>query len=108
MSEIVAVVSIKAAAGRGDDVQAAFEAAIKETHAEEGCIKYALHRDNSDPDRFVHIEQWRSQADLDAHMQQPYMAALFAAAGEPGMLAEPPAMWFTSPLGIGDPDKGAL
>jgi hypothetical protein len=41
-------------------------------------------------------------------MQQPYMAALFAAAGEPGMLAEPPAMWFTSPLGIGDPDKGAL
>jgi quinol monooxygenase YgiN len=108
MSEqIVVVVPIKAAEGKGDDVIAAFTPCIEQTVAEEGCVKYALHRDNTNPDHFVHVEVWRSQADLDAHFTQPYMAELFGRMGEPGLLAEAPALLMTAPVGVGG-HKGEL
>lgn len=81
---------------------------IEKTHQESGCLAYALHRDNADPAHLVLIERWRSQEDLDAHMTQPYVADLFAAAGTPGMLAAAPELAFLSPLGIGDPAKAPL
>lgn len=108
MTEVVAAITITAAPGRADEVIAAFTACIEQTHQEEGCLTYALHRDSADPDKLVHIERWRSQADLDAHMAQPYVADLFAAAGTPGLLAAPPSMSFATPLAIGDPAKATL
>jgi quinol monooxygenase YgiN len=108
MSEIVVVVSLQAAEGKGDEVVKAFGEAIPPTHAEEGCVKYALHRDNNDPDHFVHIEKWRSQEDLDAHMQTPHLGAVFAALGQPGIMAGGPKMWMLSNVPRGDPEKGAV
>jgi hypothetical protein len=51
---------------------------------------------------------WRSQADLDEHFTQPYLADLLAAMAAPGLLVGRPSMWFTSPVPIGDPAKGRL
>ena len=108
MSEVIGVVDIVAADGKADEIIAAFDACITQTHLEQGCLTYALHRDNANPNHFVHVERWRSQADLDAHMTQPYVADLFAVAGAPGVLAQPPSMTFGSSLGLGDPVKGSL
>lgn len=108
MSDVVGVVHVRAAEGKVDEVVAAFTACIEKTHEEEGCLTYALHRDASDPNHLVLIEHWRSQEDLDAHMTQPYVADLFAAAGTPGMLAGPAELAFVSSLGIGSAAKGSL
>ena len=108
MSEIVVVVSLQAAEGKGDEIAKAFGEAIPPTHAEEGCVKYALHRDNADPDHFVHIEKWRSQEDLDAHMQTPHLGAVFAALSQPGIMAGGPKMWMLSSELIGDETKGTI
>ncbi len=108
MSEVVGVVHVRAAAGKVDDVVAAFTTCILKTHEEEGCLAYALHRDASDPDHLVLIERWRSQEDLDAHMTKPYVADLFAVAGTPGMLAAEPQLAFLSPLALGTEGKGSL
>ena len=108
MAEVVGVVDVLASEGRGAEVLAAFESCLTQTHQEEGCLTYALHRDNDNPDHIVLVERWRSQADLDEHMQKPYVADLFTAAGTPGLLAEAPRLTFASPRPLGDPTKGSL
>ena len=108
MSEVVVVADIRVAPGRADAFLQAFEQVIARTHEEEGCLLYALHRDDADPDHFVHIEQYRSQADVDSHMSQPWTQGIFAWAAEPGNLAAPPQLTFLTGLGIGTPRKGSL
>ena len=108
MSEIVIIVSLQAAEGRGDEVVKAFADCIPPTHAEEGCLKYALHRDSNDPDHLIHIEKWRSQADLDAHVKSEHLANVTRALGTPGLLTGRPSMWFCDSETIGDPAKGAI
>lgn len=108
MAEVVGVVDVLVAEGKADEVVAAFEACLVRTHEEEGCLLYALNRDNDNPLHFVIVERWRSQADLDAHLQTDHVAALFTVAGTPGVLAEPPRLTFASALPLGDPAKGSL
>lgn len=106
MAETVVVAVFVAKEGKEDALVEGLRPAIEQTHDEEGCLAYALHRDKQNPSRFALVEVWRSQADLDEHMQKPYVAALGAAAGE--LLAEPPQLSFTEPVPIGDAGKGAL
>lgn len=108
MSEVVGVVHARAARGRGPEVLAALETCAVSTHREEGCIRYAVHRDNADPDHLVLLERWRSQADLDAHLATPHVAALLDAVAAPGLLVSPPELAFTTALVLGDPVKGGL
>ena len=108
MSEIIGIVDVRAAEGRADAVVAAFEACTARTHEEEGCLLYALHRDATDPHHLVLVERWRSQEDLDAHFTLPHTLALLEFAGQPGNLAQPPQLTFTTPLGLGAPGKGFL
>lgn len=37
------------------------------TRAEKGCVFYDLHENPSDPEDLTFIEEWESEADLDAH-----------------------------------------
>lgn len=108
MPDVVVVADLQAAPGTGDALVEAFSSAIAQTHEEQGCLLYALHRDSADPDHFVHLERYRSQADVDHHMAQPYTKAIFAWAGTPGNLARAPQLTFLTGLGIGTPDKGSL
>jgi len=57
--------------------QAAFAKAAVETRREKGVLDYTLYHDASQPTRFVLYERWRSLADLEAHVQAPYITALF-------------------------------
>ncbi len=60
------------------------------TRAEAGNIAYGCFEDPGAPGRMTFIEEWRTRADIDAHMAQPYTQAFLQAALP--MLAEPPSM----------------
>jgi len=45
---------------------------------ENGCIRYDLVSDVSDPDIFYFIEEWESKRHLDAHLERSHMIAYFA------------------------------
>jgi quinol monooxygenase YgiN len=53
-------------------------AQVAPTRAEPGCIDYNLHVDASDPCLFVFYENWKSQADLDAHMNMDHLRPLLS------------------------------
>jgi quinol monooxygenase YgiN len=105
MSEVVVAAAFKIKPGREAEAEEVLREVVRETHGEEGCMLYALHRGLDDPGRFVVLERWRSREALDAHFQQPYMTKLAAAADA---LEEPAGVWFTEALAEGDPAKGAL
>ena len=57
---------------------------------EPGCLGYELFQRPDAPNVFQTVEQWRAQADVDAHMATPHVAAAIAAVTP--MLATPPAI----------------
>lgn len=80
---VVAVIPGKEASA--DVMRAALTTLAKATQSHEGCTGYELFESAAAPGTFVTVESWRSQADLDAHMQTPDIAA--AMAGADGHLA---------------------
>lgn len=105
MSEVVVVAVVKAKPGRESELERELRKLIVPTHAEPGCILYALHRSTSDPCELVFVERWRSRDDLDAHMKAPHLQHLPALAE---LLAEPMRAYVLEALPGGDPGKGAL
>ena len=57
------------------------------SRSEAGCISYELFQRPDAPNVFQTVEQWRAQADVDAHMATPHVGAAIAAAMP--MLASP-------------------
>ena len=105
MSEVVVVAALKAKPGREAELERELRKLVVPTHAEPGCILYALHRSVSDPCELVFVERWRSQDDLDAHMKAPHLQNLPALAE---LLAEPMRPYILERLPEGDPAKGVL
>ena len=62
-------------------------AQVAPTRAEAGCINYDFHVDANDPNAFMFYENWRSKADLDAHLKMPHLKPLFDRLDE--LLARP-------------------
>jgi quinol monooxygenase YgiN len=107
MSEVVVVAVISAAAGKGAETEALVTGSlIPSTHAEEGCITFALHRDLADPDRLVLVERWSSREALDRHLAAEHLAA-FRAAVAP-LSAAPAQVVVMEAVPAGDPVKGRL
>jgi len=76
MSEVVVVGSFKAEPGKEAEALEAFKALVEPTHAEPGCILYALNQGVDDPARLAFIERWASREELDAHLESPHIKAL--------------------------------
>ncbi|MGD9694071.1 MAG: putative quinol monooxygenase [Thermoleophilia bacterium] len=106
MSEITVLVLARAKPGRGDDAQAAFQEVAVPTHAEAGCILYALHRVTGDPERLVLIERWESREALDAHLATDHLTEFRA--GSADLWESPPEIILIEPAPAGDPVKGSL
>jgi quinol monooxygenase YgiN len=106
MSEVIVVVILQAKPGAGPTLQQLMAAGAQATHQEAGCLTYALHTTNDEPDRVVLVERWIDQTALDAHMQQPYLRSLFATLED--VLMAPPMAALCSALPAGDPVKGSL
>lgn len=82
MSDLNVVAVLKAKPGSEQVLGRALAALVEPTRAEEGCTSYELFVSTADPTTFITIETWRSQDDLDAHMQTPHIADALAAAGD--------------------------
>jgi quinol monooxygenase YgiN len=105
MSDVIVVATFTARPGHADAVETALRLPVTPTHAEDGCILYALHRGLDDPDTFVFVERWTSAEALAVHAQRPWVTGLSAIAGH---LAGPPHVATYRALPDGDPDKGRL
>jgi quinol monooxygenase YgiN len=77
----------RAKPGKEQGLREALLAVRAPTLKERGCINYDLHDSPSLPGVFVFLENWKSKADLDAHLAPPHIAAFRAQA--PDLLAEP-------------------
>ena len=106
MSRVVVIASFEVQEGKADQAEEALRETIEGSHAEAGCLNYALHRDNNDGNVFVLVEVWTSQVALDAHFHQPYVKSLGEKAA--GLVASPPVIRFCTPIPVGDPVKGSL
>jgi len=104
--EIVVVGSLKARPGKEDEAREALAGLLAPTHAEDGCILYALHQGAADKTRFSFVERWESQEKLDAHLGSDHIAAVLARAGE--LLSEPPDIVAYDALPQGEERKGSL
>ena len=77
--------------GEGDAFEAAAGPVLARVRAEDkGCEMYDLFRSCDDPNRFVMVESWASQEDLDAHMTSPAMGEVGKAIG--GFMGGAPVM----------------
>ncbi|WP_249012009.1 putative quinol monooxygenase [Conexibacter sp. DBS9H8] len=82
MSDLHVVAVLTARPGSEAVLEEALRGIVEPTRAEAGCLAYELFRSAADPLSFVTVERWRSQEDLDAHMQTPHIAAALQAAGD--------------------------
>lgn len=73
--------------GSEEQFLAAASAVIPPTRTEPGCIEYQLHRHDQHPGTFSFYEIWRTDEDLDHHMETPHIA-VFIAAIEPILASE--------------------
>ncbi len=77
---VVATIPTKPEAA--DAIRAGLADLVAATRQEDGCLEYVAFESQSAPGVFVTIETWRSQADLDAHMTTPHIAAAFEVLGD--------------------------
>ncbi len=76
MEKVSVIARAKARPGMEENLRQAIEEAVGPTRSEEGCINYDLHQGAEDPSEFLLYENWRSKADLDAHLELPHIATL--------------------------------
>jgi quinol monooxygenase YgiN len=78
MSELLTVVArVRAKTGLETRLRQELQRLVAPTCAEEGCLRYDLHESTAEPGWFLLYETWKSEADLDAHFQTPYLKAFF-------------------------------
>lgn len=97
MPDLYVVAVLKARPGSEAVLRDALAELVTPTRAEDGCISYELFRSASDTSTFITVEKWRSQDDLDAHMQTAHIARALHTAGE--ALEGGPAIHPLTPVG---------
>jgi quinol monooxygenase YgiN len=106
MSEIVVVGSFTAQPGKETEAAEAFEALMAPTHAEDGCILYALHQGAEDPRRLAFVERWSSREALAAHLASPHIQAVLARA--PELFSDGGDIVVYNAVAAGETSKGSL
>ncbi|KQS71407.1 antibiotic biosynthesis monooxygenase [Rhizobium sp. Leaf371] len=76
MPHVTIIGTVTAKPETREELQKLLSAQVAPTRLEPGCINYDFHVDADDPYMFVFYENWRSQADLDAHMKMPHLLPL--------------------------------
>ena len=69
------VATIHAKPDQIDFVKAELEKLPPLTRGEEGCLRYDMHQDNSDPAHFMFYENWESRELWQVHMNTPHILA---------------------------------
>jgi len=77
-----AIATLTAKPGQQDALEQALRALVEPSRAEAGCGQYDLHRDLADPRVFYVIEQWASDAVLEAHNASAHFRDFQSSAGD--------------------------
>jgi quinol monooxygenase YgiN len=85
--QLTVTARIKVKSGMEQKFQQEYLPIVNLTVSEEGCLNYKLHQSQADASVFLLYEQWISKADLDRHLQMPYIKAINQKASD--FLAEP-------------------
>lgn len=93
MSIVGIVATLQVKNGKAAEFEKIFNGLSAKVKAnEKGCLLYDLFKSKEDPQTYVIMEQYASQADLDAHMQTEYFQAAFPELS--AVLAAPPGLAF--------------
>jgi quinol monooxygenase YgiN len=106
MPEVVVVATFKAQPGKEEEAVQVFRDLVAPTHAEQGCILYALHQGVDDPSRLTFVERWASREDLDAHLKAPHLEAFFPRVEE--LFGDSADIVVYEAVPAGEPKKGSL
>lgn len=104
-NSIYVIATIKAKPGKEAETEALFKGLITPTHAEPGCVRYALHKRVDKPGTLYFVEEWKSQADLDRHLGSAHIQNVVAK--KDALIAEL-EIATVEPLTGGDLSKGCL
>jgi quinol monooxygenase YgiN len=74
MADMLRVVArIIARADKVDELRSLLAGLIEPTRKEAGCISYELLQNNQDPTDLTFVEEWESDAALDAHLETEHI-----------------------------------
>lgn len=79
---LTVIARMRAKPGREADLRRELEALIEPTTNEPGNVSYDLHVGADDEGIFYFYENWKSEADLDAHLQTPPLQQFVGKAGD--------------------------
>ena len=82
MAEVVVIASFIAQPGKEEAAKKFFADLLAETHAEDGCLLYALHQGTEDSKRFAFVERWESPELLAKHLASDHIQTALAAVGQ--------------------------
>jgi quinol monooxygenase YgiN len=101
---ITVIATLHPQEGRQEDVVEAVSGLADQIHAEQGCLKYALHR--SGRSCVVIVESWQDKESLDAHANGEPLAELHARLE--ALVSRPTEVNVAHPVPAGHPTQGAL
>jgi quinol monooxygenase YgiN len=67
------VARVVARPGKEDELRTLLRGLIEPTRRESGCVTYELLQNTTDPTDLTFVEEWSSEADLDAHLQSAHL-----------------------------------
>ena len=97
MSQVVAVVKLPAAPGKGKELAEAMKFALENVTSEEATRMYILHVDMANEDVLWMYELYDNQAAMDAHLGSDWFKELGAKVG--GLVGGAPEFNMMTPLG---------
>jgi quinol monooxygenase YgiN len=71
-----------------EELKAILTSLVAPTRKEAGCLSYEIFQNRADPCDFTFVEEWASDAALDAHWATPHVQDALAR-GVPLLAAEP-------------------
>ena len=77
---VTVIATLKAKAGKEDDLRAGLTALIEPTRTEDGNVSYNLYESRDEPGLFYFYENWESTELLDKHLQSPALQQAIASA----------------------------
>lgn len=68
--------------GKIEEVKTLYEQLVQASRKEEGCIKYELYQDESNPQVLAVIEEWENKDALNKHMKSEHFTSLVPMIGK--------------------------
>ena len=72
---LLVVARVVAIPEKVEQLKAVLNGLVEPTRAEKGCLRYELLQNQADPTDFTFVEQWVTEADLEAHLASEHVQA---------------------------------